>query len=621
MARRTLTLLALVAIASCTKSPSRTPPPPKDFGLTFEDGGADMSMMMSTNDGPMMTVYDFAGVEAGSVYGDLATDRDASGCLPGQMGTACPNAIPINGGCGPVGSEICGNGIDDDCDGYVDSYPPGDPRTCTCAPGDVQRCFNGPPAKRGVGACTDGYQTCIGSEFGTWGPCTGGIGPAPEVCNKLDDDCDGCVDDGLCCGGIGIECPAPGDPRIAPVGPFTDLALKGELFFPMGGVTWTWTVSGGPCDQLFASSDFTPASTPPAQSFTLTNANAQDATVHFTLSGDYTVTLTVIDNKGEKFQCTWVQHVIGPGVRFELCWDHQGTVGQGGSDLDLHVHRSGTTTSWFVAPGSVYIGPCNGHNGKCPRGATCTTGSMGMGCYVPSTNPDDCHWANCAAGEYFTDAAGTTFPNIYPNQAPPSWGYASGMPDTNCSGSKYGYLWDMLGYCHNPRLDLDNILSVAAPENTNLDNPVNGDSFRAMVHYYGRADYTACAVCPTGTMCDPGGSGVCVYSNSNMFTPGGTYVKYEQASVASTSTNPQHPIVNIYCGGTLKATYGQKPDQVQGFDWGTATVGGEMWRVADVTAVVNSSGMTTDCTVKALHAPGATGGYWVTPRTNTDNSY
>jgi hypothetical protein len=69
--------------------------------------------------------------------------------------------------------------------------------------------------------------------------------------------------------------------------------------------------------------------------------------------------------------------------------------------------------------------------------------------------------------------------------------------------------------------------------------------------------------------------------------------------------------VNIYCGGHIKATYGQAPDQVQGFDVGNDWAMGDMWRVADVTAVVDGMGMTTDCVVTAIHPFGQTSGYRV----------
>src|SRR6266511_4009732 len=66
----------------------------------------------------------------------------------------------------PTGSPK-GNGVDDDCNGKVDDG-------CPCTPGEVARCFLGPPGKRNQGACTDGQMTCIGSrEFGQWGDCDG----------------------------------------------------------------------------------------------------------------------------------------------------------------------------------------------------------------------------------------------------------------------------------------------------------------------------------------------------------------------------------------------------------------------------------------------------------------
>jgi hypothetical protein len=500
-------------------------------GTTGNTGNGGDDMMSLDEDMSM------SGDFGAGAYGDLAINGDAGGCAPGQTPQACPTPAPANAGCGGV--EICGNGLDDNCDGHVDE-------NCSCTPGSVQPCFLGPPGKRGIGACTDGTQTCTGpSEFGTWGDCVGSIGPSPEVCDKLDNDCDGCPDDGLCCGAA-LDCPGPNDPRIAPVKPYTDKALQGGMFFFGSAATWSWTVEGGPCDKLFASPDFTPVMMPPPQSFTLTNANTQNATVHFTLSGDYTITLTVVDTSGVTWTCKWVQHVIGPGIRFELCWDHQGTAGQNGADLDLHVHKydGPTTTPWFETKANT-------------------------------DNPHDCFYENCTASSYFLPFGATA-----------NFGYGNTSPDDNCKGSKYGSTWDLLGYCHNPRLDLDNVSDVGVPENTNIDNPPANDTFRAAVHYYGQ-----------------GGRG-------------------------STKAVDEHPIVNIYCGGTLKATYGQKPDQIpNGFNFGTARDNkgfglGMIWRVADVQATGTDAMGNTTCTITPLHPPMTTSGYWVvTSQSNTDFSY
>jgi hypothetical protein len=428
------------------------------------------------------------------------------------------------------GTDGTGDGLDNNCDGQVDE-------TCACTPGQVHACFLGPPGKRNVGACTDGTQTCFGQEFGAWGACTGGIGPQAETCDKLDNDCNGCADDGLCCGSV-LDCPGPGDPRIAPAPPYTDVPLKGELFFTGAAASWSWTVVGGPCDQLFS----TTTGTPPVQSFTLTGANMQDATAHFTLSGDYTITMTVVGTDGNTYTCTWVQHIVGPGVRFELCWDHTGSGAAGGGDLDLHVHRSGTTTQWFKGAGN-------------------------------KANLDDCNYSDCNPDAYsicsIISCAGLVA----------NWGYAA-SPIAQCSGApatEQGNTWtaDAVG-CPNPRLDLDNVDIVGRPENANVDAPKNNDKFRAMVHYYGQ-DFST-----------------------------------------STTAVEEHPIVNIYCGGVLKATYGAAPNTLGPcpgatcFNTGSGWAAGLMWRVADVQAAVDAAGNTTGCTVTPIHPPGTTAGYYVT---------
>ena len=132
------------------------------------------------------------------------------------------------------GTETC-NGIDDDCDGIVDDNPTDDGGPCggttvgACEPG-TEVCQNGtlvcigyqgptleicdtidndcdgstdentPPLPgtgqecgAAIGVCTKGTTSCVGGEI----VCTGGVMQNPEICNGLDDDCNGQVDDGI----------------------------------------------------------------------------------------------------------------------------------------------------------------------------------------------------------------------------------------------------------------------------------------------------------------------------------------------------------------------------------------------------------------------------------------
>ncbi len=53
-------------------------------------------------------------------------------------------------------------------------------------------CYTGPAGTRAIGACHDGTQRCAGGAFSA---CAGEALPTTERCNGVDDDCDGLVDD------------------------------------------------------------------------------------------------------------------------------------------------------------------------------------------------------------------------------------------------------------------------------------------------------------------------------------------------------------------------------------------------------------------------------------------
>jgi len=67
------------------------------------------------------------------------------------------------------------------------------PGVVPCNPGDFVNCYTGESGSMNVGICQNGVRTC--DPTGVFGNCAGEVLPASELCNALDDDCNGVVDD------------------------------------------------------------------------------------------------------------------------------------------------------------------------------------------------------------------------------------------------------------------------------------------------------------------------------------------------------------------------------------------------------------------------------------------
>ncbi|MBI5739722.1 MAG: hypothetical protein HZA16_03285 [Nitrospirae bacterium] len=126
-------------------------------------------------------------------YAPAATSCGVGSCASAGSTSCEAGAVVDSCVAGTPSAETC-NGIDDDCDGSTDE--------------NLTQ-----PASCGVGACArTGIETCTNGVFGGY-ICTAGT-PSTEICNNIDDDCDGSTDENLtqptscgvgACASTGIE--------------------------------------------------------------------------------------------------------------------------------------------------------------------------------------------------------------------------------------------------------------------------------------------------------------------------------------------------------------------------------------------------------------------------------
>jgi hypothetical protein len=102
-------------------------------------------------------------------------------CLPGRRDADGSVLNGCEANCLPSGAETC-NGVDDDCDGVADDGLAAQECEIPGLPGLVYQ-DTSPQSQ-----CRKGTRPCAGA-------CTGFTCPTTEICNGLDDDCDGLIDE------------------------------------------------------------------------------------------------------------------------------------------------------------------------------------------------------------------------------------------------------------------------------------------------------------------------------------------------------------------------------------------------------------------------------------------
>jgi hypothetical protein len=124
----------------------------------------------------------------GNPGGGASCGTDEGECVSGI--TTCTDGTLVCGGDTGPAMETC-DGLDNDCDGTPDE--PDD--------GEIFLPDENVPCGETRGDCEPGLTVCVGGSL----DCQGGVGPASETCDGHDNDCDGSVDE-LPLPGVGLGC-------------------------------------------------------------------------------------------------------------------------------------------------------------------------------------------------------------------------------------------------------------------------------------------------------------------------------------------------------------------------------------------------------------------------------